>query len=168
MHGSGAQPPYHDPHSSGFPPQSQFQPLGVPFQGAPPRQQPPPRRHLWIVLSVVAGLVVASLCVVLVIVSVADGDDPQQQYPRNEAKYLSYVRNASVDNMGTNGVAVDGTDEDLLAAGDEVCDRLRDVDNSESLAAGVIAGKYIISLEQGRRIVNSATGYLCVDVRTVE
>ncbi|QGP90620.1 hypothetical protein GKZ92_23205 (plasmid) [Gordonia sp. 135] len=104
----------------------------------------------------------------LVIVSVADGDDPQQQYPRNEAKYLSYVRNASVDNMGTNGVAVDGTDEDLLAAGDEVCDRLRDVDNSESLAAGVIAGKYIISLEQGRRIVNSATGYLCVDVRTVE
>ena len=118
----------------------------------------------------VAGLVVASIWLVLVVVSVADGDrdDPQQQYPRNEAKYLSYVRNASLDDAGTDGVAVDGTDEDLLAAGDEVCDSLRDIDNSESLAAGVIAGEYIISLEQGRRIVNSATGYLCVGVRTVE
>lgn len=32
VHESGTQPPYH-PHSSGFPPQPQFQLPGAPFQG---------------------------------------------------------------------------------------------------------------------------------------
>ncbi|MFD0094683.1 hypothetical protein ACFVHA_28905, partial [Bacillus cereus] len=108
-------------------------------------------------MSILAGIVVAALGVVLIVIAADGGEEAGQSHLSSaEAEYLAYVRDTSFSG-GTGGSAVSGTDEDLLAAGQEACRYLREnarwVDGESyafgeerSQAALYLAGLYDISL----------------------
>ncbi|MBA5846329.1 hypothetical protein [Gordonia amicalis] len=112
---------------------------------------------------------VAGVCLVLIVVLATggDGDESGASLNEYESRYLTYVRNSSTGgDAPRDGGAVTGTDDALLAAGEDACTQYREVSNSRNEAAMYVSEVYDIEYWQGQRIANGARFYLCRDLIT--
>ena len=124
-------------------------------------------RQTWIILGVLAGVLIVALSLVLLLALTAGGDSyGQQQLSQKETEYLAYVRDASTGHDAPKGAAVTGSDETLLAAGNDACRLYREVDTSRYNAALYMQDIYDVTFDQGDRIARAATYYLCGDLIT--